>query len=365
MFEVAKDKKTLSKISSVTFSSVDIKERQDLQEWVANTPECLGEELLIIQKEFSGFDDTKERLDLLALDKEGNLVIIENKLDDSGKDVVWQALRYVAYCSTLTTSQIVKIFQDYLKQGNASEQICEFLEKQTIEEVSLNEGHSQRMILVSGEFRKEVTSTVLWLIYNGVRAQCIKFTPYRHDEKIYLDVSQVIPTPEEKDYMIRMSSKTTEENIAKATANEKNELHREFWEQLLQYFDAHNFQLFTGISPQKTSWMHKTSDLSSCKYSFVFKKYEIQTEFYFDKDSKAENKEMYDSLYASKDGIEQAFGQKLNWERLDDRKASRIKLVKEFDSYDRDNWPDMNKWLYENMVKLEQALAPYITALKK
>lgn len=41
---------------------------------------CTGEELLIIQKEFDGFDDTRERLDLLALDKDGNLVIIENKL---------------------------------------------------------------------------------------------------------------------------------------------------------------------------------------------------------------------------------------------------------------------------------------------
>jgi len=38
---------------------------------------------LIIQKEFDGFNDTRERLDLLALDKEGNIVIIENKLDDT------------------------------------------------------------------------------------------------------------------------------------------------------------------------------------------------------------------------------------------------------------------------------------------
>lgn len=51
----------------------------------------LGEELLIIQKEFAGFSDTHERLDLLALDKQGSLVIIENKLDDTGRHVTWQA----------------------------------------------------------------------------------------------------------------------------------------------------------------------------------------------------------------------------------------------------------------------------------
>ena len=66
---------------------------------LANQPDALGEELLIIQKEFDGFElffsalnAGRERLDLLALDKAGNLVIIENKLDDSGRDVVWQAM---------------------------------------------------------------------------------------------------------------------------------------------------------------------------------------------------------------------------------------------------------------------------------
>ncbi|GAM62057.1 putative inner membrane protein [Vibrio ishigakensis] len=82
-----------------------------MQEWLANQPDALGEELLIIQKEFDGFDDTRERLDLLAMNKDGNLVIIENKLDDTGRDVMWQALKYASYCSNLTKSQIVEIYQ--------------------------------------------------------------------------------------------------------------------------------------------------------------------------------------------------------------------------------------------------------------
>lgn len=56
---------------------------------IAKAPSCLDEELLIIQKEFDGFDGTNERLDLLALDRSGALVIIENKLDDTGRDVTW------------------------------------------------------------------------------------------------------------------------------------------------------------------------------------------------------------------------------------------------------------------------------------
>ena len=96
------------------FSDLKLQERPHLQEWLVQTPEALGEDLLVIQKEFDGFADTRERLDLLMLDKEGRLVIIENKLDDSGRDVVWQALKYVAYCSSLKKAEIMEIYQRYL-----------------------------------------------------------------------------------------------------------------------------------------------------------------------------------------------------------------------------------------------------------
>lgn len=111
MFSINKDDNTIEKIQPTKFSDLGFSERNHLQEWIAKNPAALGEELLIIQKEFDGFDDTRERLDLLALDKDGNLVIIENKLDDSGRNVTWQALKYASYCSTLTKDQIVEIYQ--------------------------------------------------------------------------------------------------------------------------------------------------------------------------------------------------------------------------------------------------------------
>ena len=111
MFLVNKEDKKTKEIKNISFKEVGLKERNDLQEWIANNPIILGEELLIIQKEFDGFNDTNERLDLLALDKLGNLVIIENKLDDSGKNVVWQAIKYAGYCSSLNKEDIKSIFQ--------------------------------------------------------------------------------------------------------------------------------------------------------------------------------------------------------------------------------------------------------------
>ena len=89
MFVVDKENNRINKIKAKKFSELGFGERKHLQEWLANNTEAFGEELLIIQKEFDGFDDTNERLDLLALDKQGNIVVIENKLDDSGRDVTW------------------------------------------------------------------------------------------------------------------------------------------------------------------------------------------------------------------------------------------------------------------------------------
>lgn len=94
MFVLDKEKNRIIKIKSKNFSDLGIRERENLQVWLENNPEAFGEELLFIQKEFDGFDDTRERLDLLALDKQGNIVVIENKLDDSGRDVTWQVLIY-------------------------------------------------------------------------------------------------------------------------------------------------------------------------------------------------------------------------------------------------------------------------------
>jgi hypothetical protein len=163
MYLINKEENRISKLKQKTFSELKFREREHLQEWIANNPSSLGEELLIIQKEFSGFSDTNERLDLLALDKYGNLVIIENKLDDSGKDVTWQTIKYASYCSNLTKQEIIKIYQDYLRSSeSAEEKISEFFDGKEIDEIFLNQGlNSQRLIMIASNFRKEVTSSVL------------------------------------------------------------------------------------------------------------------------------------------------------------------------------------------------------------
>ena len=99
MFRINPENRQSQAITEVEFSNLGIQERRDLQEWIAANPDILGEDLLIIGKEFSGFDRTSERLDLLAVDWDGKLVIIELKRDDTGADAHWQAIKYASTIS--------------------------------------------------------------------------------------------------------------------------------------------------------------------------------------------------------------------------------------------------------------------------
>lgn len=360
MYKINKSTNRISRLATKRFSDLGFTERNHLQEWLANEPNALGEELLIIQKEFDGFDDTRERLDLLALDVDGNLVVIENKLDDTGRDVVWQAIKYVSYCSSLTKSQIVEIFQQYINRyesqaenHDASSRICEFLGKPDIEEVVLNSGNGQRLMFVAASYRKEVTSSSLWLLSHGIQVQCIKVTPYSMDEELFLNVEQIIPTPEARDLMIGISTKEAEEKSTEVKLKNRHKIRLAFWEQALESFRNSDCQLFKNISPSKDHWLSAGSGVSSCPFNLIFGTKEARVEIGLSRSNTDENKFLFDRLYADEDEIEKKFGATLEWLRLDHRKASRIQFSKKFEGYNEENWPEIIEWMIDNMTRFE------------
>jgi len=359
MFTLNNDDNRITPVSAKSFSELGFTERKHLQEWLAHRPNALGEELLIIQKEFDGFDDTKERLDLLALDKSGNLVIIENKLDDSGRDVVWQALKYASYCASLTKLQIVEIFQKYLTRyqqgGDANALLCEFFEAPDIDEIKLNTGNGQRLMLVAANFRKEVTSTALWLLGQGITVQCFKVTPYALGEQLLLSIDQIIPTPEAKELMIGISAKEAEEKSTEVVLKNRHTVRRAYWEMALEAFQESSCQLYGNISPSKDHWLSAGSGVSSCPYSLIFAQKEMRVELVLGRASMEDNKFLFDHLYQHKDTIEQAFGHKLEWLRLDDKKSSRIQFSISADGFNKELWSKWVAWHVEQMPKFEAA----------
>lgn len=370
MFQIDRSANRLRKLDRTTFSEVGFREREHLQEWLASMPEALGEtlgdDLLIIQKEFDGFDGTRERLDLLALDRNGQLVVIENKLDDSGRDVVWQALKYAAYCSSLKKAEIVDIFQKYLgASGDAVTMICEFLEEDSFDEIVLNEGNDQRVVFIAANFRREVTATVLWLREHQIDARCIKAIPYRFGEELFLDIQQVIPTPEAADYMIRMAQKETEEKSAIGVQRRSHQLRLAFWEKALEAMRERGLSLFANISPSKDHWLSAGTGISGCVYNLIFSKDEARVEISLQRANKTENKWLFDQLYSERDGLERDFGAALDWKRMEDRKSSRIQFSRNFDGFSEEAWPEMIDWLGEHMQRLEATFHPRLVELNQ
>ena len=67
-----------------SFEELRIHERTDLQRLLRGQPDALGEDLKIIAEEFGQWEDSRRRIDLLALDRRGRLVVIELKRGDNG-----------------------------------------------------------------------------------------------------------------------------------------------------------------------------------------------------------------------------------------------------------------------------------------
>ena len=130
MYKVDISNKKLIKLEQTKYSTLSLKERFDIQEWIEKTPEILGESLLIISKELEL--PSRKRLDLLAVDKDASIVVIELKRDDSGSDVEWQAIKYVSYCSNFLDEDIFQYYANYLKSDDdeAQEKIEGFIDEE-------------------------------------------------------------------------------------------------------------------------------------------------------------------------------------------------------------------------------------------
>ena len=64
--------------------------------------------------------------------------------------------------------------------------------------------------------------------------------------------------------------------------------------------------------------------------------------------------------------IEKAFGGPLSWERLEGKRACRIKYAQQGGGYraPEDQWPKMQDGIIAAMTRLEQGLRPFLKQLK-
>lgn len=208
----------LHKVEATTFNNEGLLERQHLQSTLKHQIDVIAPNCLVISEEFAEWSGSQRRIDLLAVDKEANLVVIELKRTETGEHMELQALRYAAMVSTLTFRRAVEIFKRYLVSIGSEEDIAEsrLLEFFGWEEPQEDDfALDVHIILVSSNFSIELTTSVMWLNDRNLNIRCIRMIPYRNQDQVLVDVQQIIPLPEAESYQIKIKQQSEERRVAK------------------------------------------------------------------------------------------------------------------------------------------------------
>lgn len=211
----ALEDKQLLTIKPTNFVSESIFERDDLQQAFKNNIDIIAPNCLVVAEEFSDWQGSRKRIDLLALDRQANLVVIELKRTETGDHMELQALRYASMISTMTFEEAIEVFRKYKQQNgypSYSSEDAQF-EIEAFVDIDIDElgfAEEVKTILVSQDFSAELTTSVIWLNARDLDITCIKIQPYNDNGKILIDIQQIIPLPEAEDYQIKLKRKLEE-----------------------------------------------------------------------------------------------------------------------------------------------------------
>lgn len=213
-FEI--EKGCIQRVEKVSLAQAALRERQDLQALLRRQLPELIPDLLVIAEEFGDWDDSRRRIDLLAVDRMGNLVVVELKRGDTGSHMELQALRYAAMVSTMTFEQAVSAYEGFLGPEaalSARRQLLDFLGWSEPNEDDF--AQDVRIILFSEDFSRELTTSILWLNQRQLDISCYRISAYRLDQRLLLDFQQIIPLKEAEDYQVRLRNKQQEVQSAR------------------------------------------------------------------------------------------------------------------------------------------------------
>jgi hypothetical protein len=168
------------------------------------------------------------RNDLVAIDGNGNLVLIEIKRDAAdmasrAEAMEFQAVRYAASLATIATVDdlVERMFARYIKKWNQEfdthELTAEELGKRIVNgflsknnaEKSFN--RCQRILLVSSTFDEQTLSAAAWMSANGIDISCISLNPIRAggsgNGPLYLAAEKLIPAKKIEDFYVEFGER--------------------------------------------------------------------------------------------------------------------------------------------------------------
>jgi len=255
-------------------------------------------------------------IDLVAEDDSGNLVVIENQLEKSNHDHLGKVITYL---TALDAKAAIWIVSDPRPEH--------------IKAISwLNESSSASFYLLKVEAIKIGDSDPAPLL-------------------------TLIVGPSEEAVIVGKTKKEMKE---------RHILRHKFWSQLLEKAKQKT-KLHSNRSPGKDSWISAGAGKSGLGFNYAVRQHDAQIELYINRDRETGegNKEIFNQLYEKKEQIERDFGASLEWEKLEQKKACRIRKRIEGGGYkDEDKWDDIHEQMINTMIKFEKAVKSHIKNLK-
>lgn len=191
MLRVDRSKRVFSRLESPTLADAQILERADLQECICNSSSEffaeIGERVFVLGKEVAPSKTVQDRIDLLAVDAEGTVVIVELKRG-SNKLQMLQAVSYAGMVSRWSADEFRRLLSD-----DEWEALSDFLD---VDVDDIN--RAQRLLLVAEGYDYALLAGAEWLSEQyGVDIRCSALTLATDAETgaEYLACASVFPPP--------------------------------------------------------------------------------------------------------------------------------------------------------------------------
>ena len=309
----------LATIDKVDLREVWPNEAADFTPWLAENIAELGGALgmdLAVQAREAPVGTN--RLDLLASDGSGRTVVIENQLGITDHSHLGQLLTYMAGFDANVIVWIARNFRDEHAEA------LSLLNRRTGEGTEF--------------FGIEVE---LWSIDKSRPAVNFK----------------LVTAPNEW-------GKQTTSNPPAGTS-ERSERYRDFFQGLIDTLrEEHSFT--NARKAQPINFYHFSSGHAQrVRYGASFATgAKARIELYVDNVDRDWNKTLFDQLLERQTDIESEVGEELEWERLDDRKASRIAVVRQGSiDDDEDTLEEIHDWMVDRLLKFKEVFAPRLDEL--
>lgn len=306
---------SIGRLEPIPIREVWEKEESDFTPWLEENIDILGEKLGI---ELSNPEKEKRagsfQVDLLAEDANSEPVIIECQFGKSDHDHLGKILTYVTQLNAKTAIWI-----------------CETPRQEHIKTFS---------------WLNEVVPIDFYLLQVGA-----------------FRIGDSLPAP---NFTI-LSRPSIEAKTAGDIVKDWAERHKkrfEFWKSLLARSRSKGITLFENIKPGRDHWLGTGAGKSGLSFNYVILKNASRIELYIDTGAGDENKRIFDQLYAQKHEIEDE-SVPMIWQRLDDKRASRISVTvsKRIGLRDEDKWVKLQDDMINTMVKFERGLRERIRNL--